>query len=69
MKRYEREKYILEEYTNEKYILIVFRDDDDIKMEKVIESDNWEELYVQAKKEAEKGNTCEILERKFLFKS
>ena len=67
MKKFPREKYTLKAYENERYSLMITKDEQNMKTNKVEYSDNWEELYAKAKKESEKGNECEIWELKFEF--
>lgn len=57
MKKWEREKYLLKSYNDEMYRLDITSDGN---ISHSITSTNYEELYVRAKEEAEKGNHCEI---------
>lgn len=65
MKKYEREKYTLVAYHNEKYSLEI--EDDELHTVNTEYSNNWETLYAKAKKEAEKGKKCLLMEIKYEF--
>ncbi len=58
MKKFQREKYTLKSYDDERYKLEITNDETNIS--NTIYSSNYEELYIRAKKEAENGNHCEL---------
>lgn len=68
MKEYDREKYKLIAYTNERYSLQI-ESGEDVKYAttKVVYSKNFEDLYERGKKEAAKGNRASLYELKYEF--
>jgi len=58
MRKYEREKYRLKAYKDEKYMMEII--DDENRIGNSVYSDNWEELYARAKKEVANGKYCAI---------
>jgi len=58
MRKYDREKYTLKAYKDEKYMLEIV--DDNTMTGKTLYSNNWENLYAKAKKEISEGKQCAI---------
>jgi hypothetical protein len=65
-KIYKREKYVLNEYKDEQYMMEITNEEKHISTTKF--SNKWEILYEEAKREAEKGNHVSIWDLRWELK-
>jgi len=65
MKEFRREGYKLKAYEEESYRMDIEDDESNIYTSKY--SNNWEELYMLAKKLAKEGKRCIIMEIRYEF--